>query len=441
MEALGRATAFWVYTVLVLLSGVEGKSLLLPVETLFPLDQAKIQGSWSQTNVNGTRIVLVTFTNDTSITDMLYQARLTFQEPNASLLIQRLDVSSEGDYHLDLNILFHNGLGPVKERRTVHVKVDVPVSTPVIMKSPSEPVVEDQGNVTLSCSVERGTRVQYDWLRDDVLVGSSDRHWFSKDHAKMKISLVRKEDMGSYRCVARNKVNQERSTTLDLSLFYGPYNLEVNSEQGQRTGEVFTISPSVLAFFNCQADSNPPNSFVWTSKSLNSSTVIPAGPRLMVQLYRSGQTEEYLCRAFNNVTRKQDETKITVVVASPGTGTEKHTKESGSVSPLAAITVCSLFIIGCMVLLFFQRKCHPKRVIMKIYNKPLTEQKRPHLSGHEDAADDFGIYEFVSIPGKMESTLASSRSLAHLESAQDLHTTIYDVIRHIPETPNQSLLK
>lgn len=79
---------------------------------------------------------------------------------------------------------------------------------------------------------------------------------------------------------------------------------------------------------------------------------------------------------------------------------------------------------------------------MNIYKRPLTEQKRPHRSGHEDATEDFGIYEFVSLPGKMESTLASSRSLARLESVQDLHTTIYDVIRHIPNgTPTQSLLK
>lgn len=26
------------------------------------------------------------------------------------------------------------------------------------------------------------------------------------------------------------------------------------------------------------------------------------------------------------------------------------------------------------------------------------------LKGHEDATEDFGIYEFVSVPGKMEST-------------------------------------
>lgn len=36
---------------------------------------------------------------------------------------------------------------------------------------------------------------------------------------------------------------------------------------------------------------------------------------------------------------------------------------------------------------------------------------------------------------------ASCRSLARLESIQDMHTTIYDVIRHVPETPSHSLLK
>lgn len=90
-------------------------------------------------------------------------------------------------------------------------------------------------------------------------------------------------------------------------------------------------------------------------------------------------------------------------------------------------------------------------------------------TGHEDATEDFGIYEFVSIPGKMESTQVlsrgtsqnpsfslniclnclsvcatalqvSCRSLSRLESAQDLHTTIYDVIRHVPEAPSHSFL-
>ncbi|XP_061738556.1 HEPACAM family member 2 isoform X2 [Nerophis ophidion] len=423
--------------------GIEGKSLDLPVETHFQLDQAEIQGTWSHTSTDGIRTTLVSFTKESTIMDMTHRNRILFREPNVSLLIRRLNLRDEGDYQLNLNIKFHNKTGEVfREERTVHVTVDVPVSTPVIEKNPAHAVVEDQANVTWTCSVERGTRVAFQWLRDNVPVGVGDRYHFSEDKSTLLISPVRKEDRGSYSCVVNNTVSQERrSSAGELLVYYGPYNLEVNSDQGLRTGEVFTINPGELVFFHCRADSYPPNSFVWISKRRNATRVITEGPRLEVLSYRLAQAEDYLCRAFNNVTRKRDEARFTLVVASLGTGKEKHTQEGSSVSPLAAITLCSFLIIGCMLLVFFRKACHPKRVLMSIYKRPLSDQKRPHRSGHEDATEDFGIYEFVSIPGKMDSAQASCRSLARLESVQDMHTTIYDVIRHVPETPGQSLLK
>lgn len=422
--------------------GIEGKPLLLSVETHFSLDEAEIQGTWSHTRPSGTRTTLVTFTKETSIVDMMYRNRVVFRTPNVSLLIQKLNPGDEGDYHLSLNIEFYNKTGQVdKEERTVRVTVDVPVSTPVLEKSPSNAVVEDKANVTWTCSVERGTRVVFQWLRDNVALTASDRYHFSQDNSTLLISPVRKEDKGTYRCLAGNPVSHGHySRAMELNVYYGPYNLEVNSVQGLRTGEVFTINPGELVFFECQADSNPPNSYVWISKNRNTTQIITEGPRLEVRLYRLAQAEEYLCRAFNNVTQKQDEAQFTLVVASLGTGKEKHIQEGNSISPLAAITVCSLFVIGCMLLFFLWRTCHPKRVLMSIYNRPFSEQKRPHRSGHEDATEDFGIYEFVSIPGKMESAQASCKSLARLESIQDMHTTIYDVIRHVPETPSHSLL-
>ncbi|XP_060915552.1 HEPACAM family member 2 [Labrus mixtus] len=423
--------------------GIEGKSLLLSVETHFSLDEVEIQGTWSHTRPSGTRATLVTFTKESTITDMMYRNHLIFREPNVSLHIRKLNPEDEGDYTLDLNIEFHNKTGLViKEKRTVHVTVDVPVASPVIEKKPMNAVVEDKANVTLSCSVERGSRVVFEWLRDNVPLGYADRYHFSEDNSTLFISPVRKEDKGIYRCVARNPVSPGRhSRAVEVNVYYGPYNLEVNSGQGLRTGEVFTINPGELVFFECQADSNPPNSYVWISKSRNATKVITEGPRLEVLSYRLAQTEKYLCRAFNNVTQKQDEAQFTLVVASLGPGKEKQSQGGSSVSPLAAITVCSLFVIGFMLLFFLRRTCHPKRVLMSIYNRPLSEQKRPHRSGHEDATEDFGIYEFVSIPGKMESAQASCRSLARLESVQDMHTTIYDVIRNVPETPSHSLLK
>lgn len=69
--------------------------------------------------------MLVSFTKEATITDMMYRNHLHFREPNVSLLIQKLDQGDEGDYHLSLNIEFHNKTGLViKEERTVHVTVD-----------------------------------------------------------------------------------------------------------------------------------------------------------------------------------------------------------------------------------------------------------------------------------------------------------------------------
>ncbi|XP_023832408.1 HEPACAM family member 2-like isoform X1 [Salvelinus sp. IW2-2015] len=462
MEAPGRRTfvALCFYTAILTLSevnsefvhvpsvlnGVKGKSLLLSVETYFRLEDVEIQGSWYQTRPGGPKTLLVTFHNHSAImvASMRHRNRFFFQPPNASLLIPRLDEAAEGGYHLDLDIHFPQRQEFVRVERTIHVTVDVPVSTPVIRKTPSSTVVEDKENVTWTCWVENGTRVQYQWLRNNMPLDASDCHQFSQDNSTLVISPVRKKDIGQYRCLAKNHISQRQSHTLDLNVFYGPYNLAVKSDHGLRTGEVFTVNPGELVFFDCQADSNPPNSCMWISKTNNATEVITVGLRLEVTSYKLAQAEEFLCRAFNNVTQKQDETQFTLVVASLGTGKERYVQESNSFSPLAAITLSCLFITGCMLLAYFIKTCHhPKRVLMNIYNRPLTEPKRPHCSGHEDATEDFGIYEFVSIPGKMESTQASSRSLAHLESVQDLHTTIYDVIRHIPETPtlaNQSLL-
>ncbi|XP_024116735.1 HEPACAM family member 2 [Oryzias melastigma] len=457
MEATGR-TALCVCSVLFVVTGIscelihipslvhhviEGQSQLLPVETRFPLDKAEIQGTWSYTKPSRTRITLVTFTKNSAIIDMGHRNILNFKEPNISLGILNLSRDNEGDYHLSLNIEFHNETGRViKEERTVVVTVDVPISVPEIHKSPSHSVIEDKANVTWTCSVSSGTRVEFKWFRDNVELGSSERYHFTQDRSTLLINPVKKEDKGTYRCQAKNPVSKPlESKAVELNVYYGPYNLEVNSGQGLRTGGVFTINPGELVFFECQADSNPPNSFVWISKRHNETQIITEGPRLEFLSYRLAQAEDYLCRAFNNVTKKQDEAQFTLVVAGLGTGSGKRTQEGGSVSPLAAISVCSLFIIACMLLFFLRRTCHPKRVLMSIYNRPFSQQDRPHRSGHEDATEDFGIYEFVSIPGKMDSTQASCRSLSHLESSQDLHTTIYDVIRHVPENQCQSLLK
>lgn len=96
----------------------------------------------------------------------------------------------------------------------------VPVSVPVIEKSPSQPVVEDKSNVTWTCAVHSGTRVRFQWLRDDVALAPSERYHFSGDNATLSISPVRKEDRGRYRCLAGNPVSRWRySMAKELTVY------------------------------------------------------------------------------------------------------------------------------------------------------------------------------------------------------------------------------
>lgn len=216
--------------------GTKGKDLLLSVDARFPLDEAEIQGTWSHTKVSGASTTLVTFTKDSKIIDMMYRKRLDFREPNASLSIRNLKDDDEGYYKLSLNIEFRNEKGKVKkEERTIHVTVDGkllilwfyaswldpqiamffcfffyldPVSRPIIEKKPSHTVIEDKANVTWTCSVEKGTRVVFRWLRDNVSLTASERYHFTQDKSMLLISPVRKEDKGTYRCAVSNPVSQ-----------------------------------------------------------------------------------------------------------------------------------------------------------------------------------------------------------------------------------------
>ncbi|KAG1946997.1 protein FAM133A [Pimephales promelas] len=418
--------------------GKRGDSMLLKVETHFDVRNVTFQGTWHKTNPSLTH--LVTFTENSVILNMLLKNNMVLNFPNVSLYFKHLDEDTQGEYELKININFPKISEPVTVTKRVTVTVSVPVSVPVISKTPESEIVEDRDNVTLSCSVEHGTNVQFEWLKDDFLVGPSDRHTFSQDNRTLVINPVKKEDIGRYVCVAINPISSAPSKQAELSVCYGPYNLAVNSDQCLKTEGVFTVNPGEMVFFECYADSNPPNTCAWISITKNDTEVIMIGPRFEVKPYELPQSKEFLCRAFNNVTKKQDETKFTLVVAK-FRGTSRYMQEGSALSPLTFITIFSVVIIVCMMFVLLRKSCHPKRMIKSIYKRPMTEQRGLHRSGHEDATEDFGIYEFVSIPEKMDSTQASCRSLARLDSVRDLHTTIYDVIRHVPETPTLSLLK
>ncbi|XP_069852604.1 HEPACAM family member 2 isoform X2 [Dipodomys merriami] len=412
--------------------GIRGQALYLPVHYDFHIPASDIQIIWLFERPHTMPKYLLGSVNKSVVPDLEFQHKFTMMPPNASLLINPLRFTDEGNYIVKVNI--HRN-GTLSSSQKIQVTVDDPVTKPMVQTHPSSGVVEYVGNMTLTCQVDGGTRLLYQWLKNGRPVHSTSTYSFSPQNNTLHIAPVTKEDVGNYSCLVKNAVSERESDILVPTIYYGPYGLQVNSDKGLKVGEVFTVDLGEAILFDCSADSYPPNTYSWIQRTDNTTYIIKHGPLLEVASEKVAQkTTDYVCCAYNNITGRRDETHFTVIITS--VGLEKLEQKGKSLSPLASITGISLFLIISMSILFLWKKYQPYKAIkQKLEGRPETEYRKTHtFSGHEDALDDFGIYEFVAFPDASGVPRMPSRSIptSNATSRQDLHGTIYEVIQHIP---------
>ncbi|XP_072268967.1 HEPACAM family member 2 isoform X1 [Pyxicephalus adspersus] len=411
--------------------GIKGQPLILPVYYEVNQSASSVQIIWLVERFQAQARYLITSINQSVMPDLELQHKFTLNPPNASLLINSLHFNDEGTYIVKVNL---KGKTTVSATQKIDVTVDVPVSKPIVQSEPSYGAVEHVGNITFKCSVMKGTRVLYEWLKNGSPLQDRSGYIFSPNNDTFTIVSVTKGDIGNYSCLVRNFVSESESDVITPTIYYGPYGLRVFSDKGLKVGEVFTIDIGESVRFDCSADSNPPNTCAWIQRGNNSTVIVNYGPyfKLLSDKVRQ-KTVDYLCRASNNITGREEEMQFTVIITP--IDPEKLSQVTGSLSPLAAITGVSLFIILSICLLFVWKKYQLHRAIQwKLQSRrPSTEYRRtPIFSGHEDAINDFGIYEFVSLPDSSvpHRVPGQASNVLHL---QDINCTIYEVIQHVPE--------
>ncbi|XP_061206077.1 HEPACAM family member 2 isoform X3 [Neopsephotus bourkii] len=390
--------------------GIEGQPLHLTVDYNFNATASEIQIIWLFEGPQSNPKYLLSSVNQTVVPDLEFQHKFTLIPPNASLLIHPLRISDEGNYIVKVNV---RGNGTIAASQKIQVAVDVPVTKPIVHTEPSSGVVEYVGNITLKCTMGEGTRVVYQWMKNGKPLHAGPNYTFSSNNATLLIVPVVKEDIGNYSCLVSNPVSAMESEIIAPTIYYGPYGLRVKSDKGLNIGAVFTVDMGEVILFDCSADSNPPNTYSWIQRADNTTHVIKYGPHLEVVSDKVAQkTIDYMCRAFNNVTGKRDETHFTVVVTSVA-----------------------------MAFLFIWRRYQPHKVIQqKLQRRPEADYRKAHtFSGHESALDDFGIYEFVAIPDLASGPRVSSQTVhgSDFVPGQDMLSTVYEVIQHIPDQLQQ----
>uniref|UniRef100_A0A3B4GCX3 Ig-like domain-containing protein n=1 Tax=Pundamilia nyererei TaxID=303518 RepID=A0A3B4GCX3_9CICH len=261
---------------------------LTPTET--PFQSVAWKFNFSET--------IIVSTNVANNTGPEYEGRITFFPSTGSLEFRSLTLNDIGDY--SVSIIQADGTNPVG-RTTLEIHGEQ------ILKSNN--LVEFSASVSLSCSAS-GSPTSFLWLNGSSEVTASDRVQLTDGGSSLTIINVTRSDQGPFRCCAFNPFSNGTSDPLNLSISYGPENINLILSPSQG---YFAVGSDIS--LNCSVGSRPPAQFNWY---LNGDELPDTGSELRLVNVQMSQSGNYSCQAYNNKTLRSQTSQpsaITVLVS------------------------------------------------------------------------------------------------------------------------------
>ncbi|XP_070767912.1 hemicentin-1-like [Enoplosus armatus] len=265
--------------------------------TLTPPEKPFISVSWKF----GDRDIINS--NVVSFIEPEYEGRITLFTSTGSLELRNVDLNDTGQYRV--TIIPHGGR---QMEGTTTLRVYVPVSNVMVTASTTD-LVEFNSSVRLSCS-SSGSSLSFLWLNgsseitESDRIKESDRVQLTDGGSNLTIVNVTRYDQGPFRCHVFNPVSNGTSDPVNLSISYGPENINLTSSSQEYYVEGSNISLS------CTAISKPAALFYWF---LNGVLLSDTGPDLSLMNIQESQSGNYSCQAFNNKTKRYETSQPTAV--------------------------------------------------------------------------------------------------------------------------------
>ncbi|XP_034410252.1 carcinoembryonic antigen-related cell adhesion molecule 1-like [Cyclopterus lumpus] len=224
-----------------------------------------------------------------------YEGRITLFISTGSLELRSLTHNDNGEYSFSIAII-----GELPKAGTTRLSVHELVSD--VMANASSTDLEEDSSVRLSCSFS-GSSLSFLWLNSSSEVTASDRVQLTDGGSTLTINVTR-YDQGPFSCRVSNPVSTDTSSEIQLSISYGPENINLISPSPEYYAEGSDI------ILSCSADSRPAPHFTWL---LNGDLQKDTGADLRLMNIQMSQSGNYSCLAFNSKTLIRETSPPSVV--------------------------------------------------------------------------------------------------------------------------------
>eukprot|EP00092_Neocalanus_flemingeri_P018811 GFUD01020369.1.p1 GENE.GFUD01020369.1~~GFUD01020369.1.p1 ORF type:complete len:361 (-),score=89.88 GFUD01020369.1:114-1196(-) len=235
---------------------------------------------------------------------------LRYDTASATFTLQLKDVqrSDEGRYECQIIVGINN-----KVTKDLYLRVQEP---PVINDNSTRSVVVNEfDSATLECTAKGSPSPRIEWRRADNAILPTGGIIYRGD--KLKIHSVKKEDRGTYFCVADNNVGKAAKRAIALEVEFAPHFVDEKANQVVQQAIGFGVG------LICSVEAFPPATITWIHKDIQKSDneenlSIYRGPgndgltlsNLRVGKLTPDDLGEYRCKAGNKL--GQAETVFTI---------------------------------------------------------------------------------------------------------------------------------
>ncbi|XP_056236479.1 carcinoembryonic antigen-related cell adhesion molecule 5-like [Seriola aureovittata] len=256
--------------------------------TVPPQETPILVVTWGILDISGTNFNIIT-SSSVNITAPGHTDRITLFRSTGSLELRNLTLNDSGEYRLTIIPVASSQL-----KGSCSLVVHAPVSN-VTVTANSTDLVEFSSSISLSCS-SSGSSLSFLWLNGSSEVTASDRVQLTDGNTTLTIVNVTRYDQGPFRCHVFSPVNNGTSAPLNLSISYGPENINLTLSPSQ---EYYDEGSDISLM--CSAVSRPAALIQWF---LNGDLLSDSGPELRLMNIQMSQSGNYSCQAFNNITMR-----------------------------------------------------------------------------------------------------------------------------------------